>query len=137
MSYGQSRLLRALGHPSADGRNAKLILSNHFYAVNTSCRKPLGHPLTPTTRLSSLSAYSARNERIVGRWCQPIGHISRYTERFSTKFGTVIVNPLKPLSNEEVLFCSLPTDTQNSATLLEGPLPSAASPLASVIPQRR
>jgi hypothetical protein len=63
---------------------------------------------------------------IVGRWCLLTGRISRYTEQFSIKFGTAIVNPLQPSNNGAVLFCSLPTDTLNNTTLLEGPLPSHA-----------
>jgi hypothetical protein len=66
-----------------------------------------------------------------GGWCQPTGHISRYTERVSIKFGNVTVHPLQPLNSGEVLFCSLPTDTQNSTALLEGSLPSPASSISS------
>lgn len=75
--------------------------------------------------------------RMVGRWCRLTGRISRYTERVSIKFGTATVNPLQPLNNGEVLFCSLPTDTQNSTALLEGPLPSPAYPLVKEVPRRR
>jgi hypothetical protein len=44
----------------------------------------------------------ASNERIVRRL-------------FSIKFDIAVVNPLQPLNNVDVLFCSLPTDTQSSS----------------------
>jgi hypothetical protein len=102
------------------GRNVKLILPNHFYAVSKSCRKGIQEH----GYLRDLAEILWHAQPVWHR-CRHKGHETTYigevvpTNRpyfqihwtvFPLNLVLLIVNPLQPLNNGEVLFCSIPTD---------------------------